>query len=158
MSNHPPSVWPMLTWWKLLSPWCSVFKQRQTAPVNPDVTRRLFWLSSNTQNIQNISGLTFSFQIEIVHPLNDNLIVQVSLTESIRCPQLFINNVDSPYLKWTLSQICFPAPHRPAGLDWTPPVRKMQLGLSALCWPWCEETAAFARTSSLQMRPLRLNR
>ena len=31
------------------------------------------WLSSNTQNIQNISGLTFSFQIEIVHPLNDNL-------------------------------------------------------------------------------------
>ena len=24
MSNHPPSVWPMLTWWKLLSPWCSV--------------------------------------------------------------------------------------------------------------------------------------
>ena len=87
---------------------------------------------------------SFSFQIEIVHPLNDSLIVQVSLTESIRCPQLFINNVDSPYLKWTLSQICFPAPDRRAGQDWTPPVRKMQLGLSALCWPWCEETAAFA--------------
>ena len=24
----------------------------------------------------------------------------------------------------------------------------MQFGLSALCWPWCEEAAAFARTSS----------
>ena len=82
-----------------LKPLVFCFKQRQTAPVNPDVTRRLFWLSSNTQNIQNISGLTFSFQIEIVHPLNDNLIVQVSLTESMRCPQLFINNVDSTYLK-----------------------------------------------------------
>ena len=50
------------------------------------------WLSSNTQNIQNISGLTFSFQIEIVHPLvTICTIVEVSLTESMHCPQLFIN-------------------------------------------------------------------